>query len=103
MGNGRRGGQRTEDRGPEWNRETSDERRETRDERWATGDGAHCNDHFAKSELSKFLQNGWTHFFSFLSCRILISLGAICEKMTGVELVTAENKSEENLLKIGVV
>ena len=42
-------------------------------------------------------------FCSFLSCRILISLGAICEKMTGVELVTAENKSEENLLKIGVV
>ena len=29
------------------------------------GGGAHCNDHFAKTELSKFLQNRWTNFDNF--------------------------------------
>ena len=30
-----------------------------------SGPPAHCNDHFAKSELCKFLQNGWTNFVHF--------------------------------------
>ena len=37
-----------------------------------------------------------------MSCRILISFRAICEKMTGIDLVIAENMSVEDSLKIAV-